>query len=253
MPDEQVSHPVAAIAVLCALTLTSLNNALGDGIQPTENHTVLLAGLAMGYTVAHYVAADQWTNVLTWMCINAKMHALSFWRWVGWYCPQHLQPWYCRDVWTNQTSVVYAEPSNAWWTAVVWATLTAMYVAACEDYKDAFFFRAFDATFWFMFVVAPHLPRLYVEGAAGFLIVGVVAVAVVFGVKRTQCWAPEQWAWLVLSVVVFAGRLGSGGHIHHVEWPWWLVPLTIRIPQGGAVAGLLMGISAQEFTGVGIL
>ena len=168
MRDEQASQPVIFLAVLGTLALTTLATALGDKEQPMFNDTVLLAGLAAGYAVAHYVTAEQWTQELTWACINAKMHALSFWRWVGWYCPQQLQPWYCIDVWTNQTSMVYAESTNAWWTAVAWAVLTAFYAVASEDYKDKLFFRAFDGMFWFMFFVAPHLPRLYVEGLAGF-------------------------------------------------------------------------------------
>ena len=253
MRDQQASQPVIFLAVLGTLALTTLATALGDKDQPMFNHTVLLAGLAAGYAVAHYVTAEQWTQVLTWACINAKMHALSFWRWVGWYCPQQLQPWYCNDVWTNQTSIVYAESTNAWWTAVTWAVLTAVYAVASEDYKDKLFFRAFDGMFWFMFFVAPHLPRLYVEGLAGFVIVGLLAAAIIFGATRMQLWSSEQLAWVALSIIVFAARLGNGEHIHHIEWPWWLVPLTMGIPRGGAIAGVLMGISAQEFTGAGVV
>jgi len=253
MREEQTSRPIGFLAVLGTLALTTLATALGDKTQPMFNHTVLLAGLAAGYAVAHYVTAEWWTRVFAWACMNAKMHALSFWRWVGWTCPQQLQSWYCLDVWTNRTLVVYADSTNAWWTAVTWAVLTAVYTAtSSEDFKNRWFFRTFDACFWFMFFVAPHLPRLYVEGDEGLVVVVVVAAVIIFGALLMRLWSSMQWAWVALSVIVFAARLGSGEHIHHIEWPWWLIPLTIGTPQGGALAGMLMGISAQEFTGAGI-
>ena len=187
-------------------------------------------------------------------CINAKMHALSFWRWVGWTCPRKMQPWYCNDVWTNKTLMVYGESSDAWWTAVTWAVLTAVYtVIAGEDCKHRWFYRAFDGSFWVMFFVAPHLPRVYIEGSAGVVAVATVTLAVVGSACYKNLWCVEQWGHVAFMLIIFAVRLGAGNHIHHIEWPWWVLPLTVGVPEGGALAGALMGISAQEMTGAGVV
>lgn len=147
--------------------------------------------------------------------------------------------------------MIYSDGANAAATSGMWWGLTAMLVVFVPTVAAGKCFRYSDAATYFMLFVANRMPLVQVQGAIGIAIISAVAAGIIVLAWWKGCWSRQQWAWLAIAVATLLTRVIAGGHIHHIEWPWWLMPLAVHTKYEAIVVGILYGISRQEATGSG--
>jgi len=86
------------------------------------------------------------------------------------------------------------------------------------------------------------------NNATGLVITGVAFVCAMGWVCALSPAVGADIAWVIVNAAQIAARIQCGFHVHHVEWPFYVVVL-MRHRRTPRVAGALVGVMLQEIAG----